>query len=311
MGLSLTEILMVAMAVCTLLFNGLSAIFSYAIVAFDKSRYDIAPMLIARSVHIVGLIVSLQIGGLYHVMATFILATFLLTSMRAYVVNRRCFSIWPRNDWDYVRVIWRSGWKIGVGAVFGVISARSDVLLLKVMANNGVVGIYGAAYRIVNGAITGISAMASALFPRVAKAVDEGKQTLEVKLFFIIPAVIAVSALFGAVFASEFLIDLLYGEAFVAAYSVLQVLFVVVALETLIAFYNRYLVATHREALLPIAQGVGAFLNVGLNLLLIPSHGAWGAAIATVGSCSATLVCYLLVSQRKRSKKKKNTRTAH
>ena len=40
-----------------------------------------------------------------------------------------------------------------------------------------------------------------------------------------------------------------------------------------------------------IASGVASVANVGLDLLLVPAHGAAGAAWATAASLSAYLLC--------------------
>ncbi len=300
LALSWFQIFIVMLATLVMLINGLGSVFSQAVVAYDMSRFDVPAIVVARALQLAGTVFALEYGDLVHVMLVYILSAGILAVFRARIVHKKCFAIKPNFDPSVRKAMWSSGWKIGLGTVFGTISARSDVLILEGMASTEVVGIYGAAYRVVNGALTGVAAVASALFPRVAKALQANQRTLEVKIFVILPVIIAGGCFAGAVFVAKPIIDILYGEKFEAAVVVLQVLMIVVALDSINAFVNRYMVAAGREHHLPRAQGVGAGTNIILNAILIPPLGALGAALATVGSCITTLMYYswlLLISR--------------
>lgn len=294
MNLTQLQSLIVAMAMITLGLNGIVAIFSQAIISYDNSRYDIPAIVFTRLLHIAGLVYCLQNGGLVDVMFVYIGATALLAIFKGFIVHRKCFPLRPRLNRVVIAELWSGSWRVGLASIFGNLSARADVLLLKILTTTQVVGIYGAAYRIINGLSAGIVALAEALYPRVAKESANKRRTIELKLYIAIPLAVLLGSLVAATFFSHFIVDLLYGEAFHAAAAVLQLLFIMLGLDALLAFYGRYLVATHRESWLPKVQAIGAVVNISLNLVLIPVHGAWGAAMASVVSYAVCLLFFVL-----------------
>lgn len=294
MDLTSLQSLIVALAVVKLGFNGIVSVFSQAIISYDNSRYGIPAIIFTRVLHITGLVVCLQYGGLVDVMLVYIGATLLLAFLNGIIVHKKCFALKPRVDLHVIRELWSGGWRVGLASIFGNLSARADVLLLKMLASTQVVGIYGAAYRIINGATAGIVALAEALYPRVAKEITNNKRTIELKLYVAIPICVLLGSLIAAAFFSHFIVDLLYGEAFHDAAGVMQLLFIVLGLDAVFAFYGRFLVATHRENWLPKVQAIGAVVNIGLNFVFIPQYGAWGAALASVISFAVSLLCFLI-----------------
>ena len=303
LSLNEIQIAVLVLAIVTLFFNSLSSVFVMAIIAYDNSRYDVGAMVLARALQIVWLVLGLKYGGLVLAVVSYVVSSALLAAARGWIVHRTCFPLRPLMDRMVLRRMWGAGWKVGLGAVFGTISFRSDVLLLQALSTTEVIGIYGAANRVINGLSAGTAALAEALFPGVARAAAAGVQTLESKLFKIVPGLVAVGSLGCALFVSDWLVHLLYGAAFASAGPVLRFLFLFLALDALNAFYNRYLVATHREGYLPKAQALGAITNVIINLSLIPRLGATGAALGAVGSCVGVSSYYLVRGIRERMRR--------
>jgi O-antigen/teichoic acid export membrane protein len=94
-------------------------------------------------------------------------------------------------------------------------------------------------------------------------------------------------------FAGAF-ITLLYGKGWSEAAPAFAWLLGASVLQVQTAFLSRRLVAGGREKVMPFGQGLAAFANVGVNLLLIPSMGALGAAIATFVAEACVLAVYLV-----------------
>lgn len=95
-------------------------------------------------------------------------------------------------------------------------------------------------------------------------------------------------------------VHLLYGVKFVAAGPLLAVLIwseVPVFFGVVIA---NGLIAKNLQNYLPISTGIGALVNVLLNLYLIPRWGAMGSAWATNISYTLTAILLFLLFQRSR-----------
>jgi O-antigen/teichoic acid export membrane protein len=265
--------------------NGLASVFNHPIVAANRSAEDLPGVLFSRAVMLFGVVAASFWGSLEGVVGALALGALLLAQGRARLVRKKFFR--PEVGWDGVLFsrLWRRGRKIGFGSIFGTISARADVLMLQTMTSPVQVGFYGAAYRVINGITALSNALAVALFPDLARARAAGKRghfflAVALGLGFCALAFIPLGPLF---------LTAVFGEAFAPAATTFQILLVAAALQTLLIFYSKGVVAGGRERDLPPAQACGAVVNIGLNLLLIPLLGIEGAAWATVFADCTTL----------------------
>jgi O-antigen/teichoic acid export membrane protein len=145
-------------------------------------------------------------------------------------------------------------------------------------------------------------AVMSSLFPilsRAAMADDQFRQYLRLS-FRSLMAMAFAGCIFATLFAGP-IVHLIYGVKFSSGAAILAVL---IWSEVPIFFgvvMANGLVAKNLQNYLPLATGVGAVVNVGLNLFLIPRSGAMGAAWATnISYALAGMLIYLLF-QRTRS----------
>ena len=87
-------------------------------------------------------------------------------------------------------------------------------------------------------------------------------------------------------FTTYFALPLIYGKAFDSAIVPAQILIGGLAVEGAAGVVTAFLYGRGRPGLNSIAMGVGVVVTVVLDILLIPSTGAVGAAVA---SCAAYL----------------------
>lgn len=93
--------------------------------------------------------------------------------------------------------------------------------------------------------------------------------------------------------AAEPLTVMLYGERYAAAAPILSVLALGTFIDVSAGFNDATLRVAGKIRWLISVNALGAFLNIGLNLLLIPRMGALGAGIATGGA----LLTYAILKQ--------------
>lgn len=161
-----------------------------------------------------------------------------------------------------------------------------DVVMLKFMKNDAEVGYYNAAIKVKTILVSLITSMGAVLLPRLSFYVQtkqkEAFRKMLVKAFnFVIVFAVPVT-IFFMIFAEESIL-ILAGNGFVNA--VLPMFFLMPTV-LFIGLSNvtgiQVLTPTNKENQVLISILFGAVLDFALNLVLIPTHGATGAAFATM-----------------------------
>lgn len=216
----------------------------------------------------------------------------------------------------FVHIAWRAGrrlWRtlvrqaipLGVASVMITIYYQVDSVLLLQIAGAREAGIYGAAYGFLAPMNFLPAAVMASFFP-VLSAVyhhDQARARRLVQICADIMAVIALPVLAGTIALSGPIIHLIYGVRFEESAGLLPILmiaFVIICYGSLAGFLAPLLGLQWRFALYTT---IGAVANVVLNLVLIPSYGAYGSAWATVATEALTMVLMMstaLLSMRLR-----------
>ena len=177
-----------------------------------------------------------------------------------------------------------------------VIYFRSDILLLELLGEgSAAAGEYAAAYAFLEGVILLASPVGVVAFHYLRRCMDAPRPfaALFVPLFLGMLGVGAVVALAGWALATP-LIHLTYGEAYALAPALLGWLFPALFFIMPNAILTQGAIALNRERIYAAAAVGSAVLNILLNLLLIPDHGPFGAAWATL-TTEAVLLAVLTI----------------
>jgi O-antigen/teichoic acid export membrane protein len=212
----------------------------------------------------------------------------------------RTVSLRPVVDPTYWRALFVGSLAVGLAIGLSQIYFRVDTLLLALLRSSEEVGLYGAAFKFIELAQFGASAVAVSLFPPLAGFVagdDPRARELVQKSFDVLLA----GGLFGTVailaFPSEIL-TVTAGAAYEDAAPALQILAPYVLLASVIAGLWPVLLASKRDwALVATALAVLVF-NVALNLVLIPPYGYKAAAVVSVVSEALVLVPIVFAVRR-------------
>lgn len=201
----------------------------------------------------------------------------------------RALSAPPHPSGPQASTLLREGLALGAVTFLWLVYFRIDSVMLGVMRGDFEVGIYNVAYKILEGLLFIPSTIMIVFFPKLAKR-EQFDETFGQLLLLLGALGLAISTFLYL--ASASLIRIIFGPQFSASAPVLQTL----ALVLLPVFFGHLttqsLVALDLSQRYLIVASLGALLNVLLNLLLIPSLGAVGAAWATVGTeAFVTLLC--------------------
>jgi O-antigen/teichoic acid export membrane protein len=194
-----------------------------------------------------------------------------------------------RPDWPLLRETFGFGLRAWLGGLAHLLNARVDQILLGLIASQAALGTYAVA---VNGSEILFylpSAVATALLPAVARsdAAAGVERTLRVfrAVMIVTGAAVALAAATGPL-----LLPVVFGQAYAGSVEPFLWLLPSAFGFASSAVFSNALLASGAPALSSLGPTIALVVGVGLDLVLIPAHGATGAAIAASGAllCGGT-----------------------
>jgi O-antigen/teichoic acid export membrane protein len=276
-----------------LMAQGVASVLNQPILAHGLSRREVRWVVGSRLLLVALALVAGWSGQPLGVLGAMAISALVLALGRARVIQAHVGPLGGvGGEREVLGVLWRRGRMIGLGAVFGTISNRADMLALRGWCAMEAVGSYGALYRLVSGVQLIHTALVLALYPGLVR----GEQGVR-RAWPLLGAAGVVGALgVAAVAPLEQVPVWLFGEAWAGMGGVTQLLCVAAGLQWGSAFGMRWVVSIGREAWLPGAQALAALVNVGLLVALVPGRGVEGAALATVCAEAALLAVVVWAS---------------
>lgn len=182
-----------------------------------------------------------------------------------------------------IKEIFMQSMPLGIIILFTYIYFRIDAVMLYYLRGAEETGWYSAAFKLIEALLLLMDTIRNALFPLLSKTYGKGNSQFQqiwreaTRYLFILSLPIAL----GTAFLAPRIIDLLYGDAFRAAGTSLQVLGLALPLLLLNSLSSNILISANKTKNILRAVSIGAGANIALNCLLIPAWGALGAAGAT------------------------------
>lgn len=181
-----------------------------------------------------------------------------------------------------------------VGGVMTLLNLRLDFVLLGSLSNAAVVGSYAVASKFAELLRVPSLAMNYVLYPRFAR---EGPDLAARSVRRLAPRALLLMAVCAALVAAAVgpLIPWIYGADFRSAVSPAYVLVAGLVTDGVGAVVSAWLLGCGRPGLNSLAIGAGVAMTLLLDVLLIPSHQAMGAAVASAAAYVTVTVSLLLV----------------
>ena len=173
-----------------------------------------------------------------------------------------------------------------VSGMMVTIFAQTDKIMIKMMVGNAENGYYSTA--VACAGMTGFvfAAVIDSLRPVIFASKKEDQNKFEHNMTILCSIIIYMGlaqSLFLTLFAGP-VVNLLYGEAYIKAIPLLQIITWYSAFSYMGSVRNIWMLAEEKQKYLWIINLCGAVLNVVGNFFLIPIIGAAGAAIASVAT---------------------------
>jgi O-antigen/teichoic acid export membrane protein len=168
-------------------------------------------------------------------------------------------------------------------AIFAVYF-KIAILLLGSVASEREVGLFAASFRVVDVLLVAPQLAVGAAFPILARAARDDRERLAYGVQRTFEACLLVGAGGGVVLAlgAPFAIDVVAGDRFAASAGVLRIQAVAVGASFVAAVWGYTLVSVRADRAFVVLAVVPTLISALATLLLGASHGAEGAAVATV-----------------------------
>lgn len=223
-----------------------------------------------------------------------------------FLIARRYASFAWNIDLAFWKTLLRRSWPIGVAIIFNLLYFKADILILSLVRSQTEVGVYGAAYRVLEILVTLPFMYAGVLLPIIAKSWVTGDRERFSRLLnnsYNAVVLMAAPLVAGTLVLANRGMVLVAGSEFMLSGDVLRILVLAMAAIFFGTISSYGIVALDaQKKMLPIYVAV-AMVTVAGYILFIPQYGMWAAAWLTVFSESciafgATLMCLKLSGAR-------------
>jgi O-antigen/teichoic acid export membrane protein len=186
--------------------------------------------------------------------------------------------------WKQAKKLMRDAWPIIFAGMVVSFYMRIDQVMLKEMLDAKAVGVYAAAVKLCEAWYFLPTALIASIFPAVIKAKIKSKTLYDKRVQNLYDLMVwsSIAVALPTTLLADWVILILYGTDFQEAADVLRIYIWAGVFVTLGIANSKWLIAENLQRYLFIRTILGALLNVGLNLWLIPIYGIKGAAIATM-----------------------------
>lgn len=193
----------------------------------------------------------------------------------------------------------KDSWPLIFSVIFVMIYMKIDQIMLGEMVGNEAVGIYSAAVRLSEAWYFIPTAIAASVFPAIieAKKISEKLYNSHLQKLYNLMTWMAVSIALPVTFFAGYIIQILYGEKYAGAGTVLAIHIWAGVFVFLSVASGRYLLTENYTRLFFFRNSIGAAVNILLNFALIPKYGINGAAIATFVSYSLVVFSMAFVRE--------------
>lgn len=160
---------------------------------------------------------------------------------------------------------------------------RIDIFMIEIFLSDFEMGIYTAAYKLINFTFFIPAIISNTLFPRIIEIINSNKVDTDslsrmYKLsFFVSLLIFAMLFLF-----SDVLVYNLFGLEFTQSILILKIIAFNVVIISVSSIYLRIIYSNNLESRLLARIIIGITINILLNLLLIQTYGIQGVAISTL-----------------------------
>ena len=233
-------------------------------------------VLVAVALHwgLVPVVLIVSLGGIANFLVNFLVA-------RHFASFRLGF------DWTFWKSTLKKSWPIGISVLFTLIYYKSDTIILSWVRPMSEVGLYGAAYRVLDILAAFPFMYAGILLPMLANAWalhDRERFARLIQRSVDAFAVIILPMIVGTFLVADKAMTLIAGNDFAASANVLRILIIATGCIYIGTIFSYAIVALNRQRDMMKYYIAVAVIALALYWIFIPIWGMWAAAWLTVAT---------------------------
>ena len=228
---------------------------------------------ISRLIYLILVFVIYKSGlGLIEIMIANIIIT-IVNVLIVYFGAKKYIKIYLIVDWPFFKEVLKNCWPFALSIIFNLIYFRADTFLLTILKSNEDVGIFSAAYKVLEIYITIPSLFVNLILPILDSDYKNNdldrfnrivQKTFDFFLIIIIPIIV------GGFLLSDNIMTLLAGNGFADSGPVLAVLCIVMGIITMSALYTNTVIAVNEQKKMTLIYFIAAILALILYGIFIP-----------------------------------------
>lgn len=187
------------------------------------------------------------------------------------------FSVWQK--------IWETTWPIFITIVFNLIYFKADTLFLSIFKSFSEVGIYGAAYKVLEVVITIPFIICGLVLPLLTKFwANKDKENFHsiIQQGFNILIILSIPMIIGTIILAKPLMIAVSGPEFAASGFVLQILIFATAIIFINSIFSHAIISINKQKAIIPAYLLTAIFSIFAYIIFIPKYSYYAAAIITV-----------------------------
>ncbi len=238
-----------------------------------------------------GLLAGTLAAAYWHLGLHWLLASLVIGNALTALCNWQLVRTLVRTSWRFDWPVWKDiidrSWPIALSITFNLVYLKGDVIALSLTRSQAEVGVYGAAYKILD-VLTVIPIMFMGLvLPLLVKARHEKnehdwKRIMQKAFDFM--ALLAMPLVAGTIVVGPAMMRLFAGGDFGDSGRLLQILILACAAVFFGSFFGHAIIAARKQRSMVWGYAIDAILATALYALTVPTHGPIAAAWVTVAS---------------------------
>jgi O-antigen/teichoic acid export membrane protein len=255
--------------------------------AFERMHYEALIKILGIALLLIFGIGSLMLTKNIVVLGILYVAVEFLVFLAAFaVVMAKFVKIKLDIDFEFVKKIITLAFPFTLAVVFAGIYFYIDTIMLSLMKGDVPVGIYSASYNIALALLFIPGMYTFAIYPILSSNYEKFRK----KVAFIYERsfkylyILGLPISFGLFIMARNIILFVYGQSYAPSITALKILAWFILFKFLSYLTGTVLSSINKQKFRTYGQGTAAFLNLGLNLALIPKYSFIGAGIATLAS---------------------------
>lgn len=250
--------------------------------------------LFSSAAHLVLLLVF-SIGGL--TLRGALLAQMGSMALTTLAVSYLCYKIWggehPKLEAPLLRQLFGFGIPTALAGLSYLVSSQLDQILLTQLVGPTELGLYVVAVGLSWGILPASQAVSVVAYSHMAQAREQGGQTRITRRSLALTFWLLLAGGVSGALLAEPLIVLLYGQSYKAAVGPFRILVLAIPFLGGNQILGNLLRGTGRPLFAGLCELMGAILTVALLIILLPSYGITGAAIASLAAYAIVFILLL------------------